>query len=77
MIDNLHENFKLQPNNGLEIKTWNDDMKDKQLLHFLKLLVDIAKLNPPDVRPIIKKIKAEVTKRGRTCQNPFENISIV
>jgi len=38
MIDNLADNFRLQPNNGLPIKTWNDEIKDNQLFDYLKLL---------------------------------------
>ena len=38
IIDNLPENFKLQPYNGFGIKTWHDDINDTQLFDFLKIL---------------------------------------
>lgn len=75
MIDNMPENFKLQPLNGLWIKTWNEDMKDSQLLDLLKILKDIYSLQPSDVRVFIKKIKDEVTKRlGKNSSNPYSSI---
>lgn len=77
MIDNMPENFKLQPLNGLWIKTWNEDMKDSQLLDLFKLLKDIYSLQPSDVKVVIKKIKDEVTKRlGKNSSNPYSNISL-
>ena len=38
IIDNLPENFKLQQNNGFEIRTWNEDVKDTQLGDLTKIL---------------------------------------
>ena len=43
IVDNLVDNFKLQQNNGLPIKTWTDDISDKELIHlgnFLKFLYE-------------------------------------
>lgn len=38
IIDNLPENFKFQPNNGLYIKTWTEDMADEWLVSLAKIL---------------------------------------
>ena len=38
IIDNLSDNFKLQQNNGLAIKTYIDDMKDTHLIDLAKIL---------------------------------------
>ena len=38
IVDNLADNFKLQQNNGLFIKTWNGDIKDNQLIDLKKIL---------------------------------------
>jgi CTD small phosphatase-like protein 2 len=77
IIDNLPDNFKLQQNNGLFIKTWNDDMKDNQLLDFSKLLKDLYLLRTPDIRPVMKKLKEEVAKRlKKNLQNPYANIDL-
>lgn len=44
IIDNIPENFKLQPNNGLPIKTFIDDMKDTHLIDLLRILLGIRAL---------------------------------
>jgi CTD small phosphatase-like protein 2 len=73
----LPENFKLQQNNGLFIKTWNDDMRDTQLLDFLKILRDLVVSAVPDVRIVLKKIKDEVNKRiKKNATNPYANIEV-
>jgi len=77
IVDNLPENFKLQQNNGLFIKTWNDDMKDTLLLDFLKILKDIAVNRPLDVRVVIKKLKEEVNRRiKKSIANPYANLDV-
>jgi len=63
IIDNIAENFKLQPFNGLEIKTWSEDIKDVNLYDLCNILKDIYTLRVPDVRNIIKKLKEEVNAR--------------
>jgi hypothetical protein len=67
----------LQPNNGLFIKTWNEEMRDTQLYDFGKILKDIRTLNVPDVRNVIKKLKEEVLKKvKKNSANPYSNIEI-
>ena len=56
IIDNLKENFLLQPDNGLYIKSWTNDLNDTQFIDLLNILKIIAKNNVDDVRPIIRKI---------------------
>lgn len=79
MIDNIPENFKLQPTNGLWIRTWNEDIKDTQLIDLYRILKDIITLQPLDVRVPIKRVKDEVAKRTlkATCLNPYANIDIL
>ena len=38
IVDNIPENFKLQANNGLMCKTWNDNLSDMQLEDLYKIL---------------------------------------
>ena len=75
IIDNLKDNFKLQPNNGLFIKTWTSDINDNQLFDLQKILRDIAIFNVDDVRPIIEKIN-DYIKISRNMINPYSNIDI-
>jgi len=65
IVDNIPENFKNQPNNGLMIKTWFDDINDNQLLEIKQilkgkitfLLLDIFIHRVSDIRLVIKKVK--------------------
>ena len=65
LIDNLSSNFKLQPNNGLQIKDWTDDIWDKQLLYLAKILKKFVVDKVEDVRVEIKKIKDSFGKPKR------------
>ena len=38
IVDNVAENFSLQPDNGIFIKSWFDDMSDTALLELAPLL---------------------------------------
>ncbi len=64
IIDNLSDNFKLQPNNGIHIGTWTDNMKDTELLEIGKFLEDLILRKPNDVRVIIQKIKEDFEKKN-------------
>ena len=75
IIDNLKDNFKLQPNNGLFIKTWTSDVNDNQFYDLGRILKDIIKANVNDVRPIIEKINDDI-KISRNIINPYSNVDI-
>ena len=78
IVDNLADNFKLQPNNGIHIWTWLEDMKDTQLNDLGKILKDLVIKQPGDVRPIIKKFKDDINKKMRNNMNinPFKDVDI-
>ena len=78
IIDNLADNFKLQPNNGIPICTWIDDMKDTQLNDLGKILKNLLEKKPSDLRPIIKKLKDDINKKMRNNMNinPFKSVDI-
>ena len=59
IVDNLQDNFRLQPNNGIPIKTWNDDMNDNELNHLCKFLKQLYTCQIKDVRYIIKSVREE------------------
>lgn len=60
LVDNIPKNFKVQPLNGLEIKTWTGDILDTHLHDFQKLLVSIATSKTEDVRNTIKSVKNQL-----------------
>ena len=75
IIDNLRENFRLQPDNGLFIKTWTSDVNDTQFKDLLNILKCIAVYNVDDVRPIIQRINERIKISGELI-NPYSKINI-
>ena len=75
IIDNLRENFRLQPDNGLFIKTWTSDVNDTQFKDLLNILKYIAISNVDDVRPIIQRINDTIKISGELI-NPYSKINI-
>ena len=75
IIDNLRENFKMQPNNGIFIKTWTSDINDTQFRDLKKVLKEIVEFNIPDVRVIISKINEDI-RISKNLINPYININI-
>lgn len=69
IIDNIAKNFKLQPMNGLEIKTWTGDISDCHLQDLEKMLVLLATLSPEDVRSNVKSIKSQLGNHA--ANNPI------
>lgn len=62
IVDNLKDNFQIQPDNGLLISSWRSDIFDTQLKDIRKILKDIVTYNIKDVRIIIQKIQKEIKK---------------
>ena len=75
LIDNLKENFKMHPYNGILIKTWVNDINDLELKDLSKILKDIVALNVNDVRPVIRKINDEIKIKKNEIR-PYQNINI-
>lgn len=60
IIDNLAENFQLQPDNGIFIREWTGDPTDTALAELLPLLKEIAVKKSPDVRLALKSLKEQI-----------------
>ena len=75
IIDNLKENFNMQPDNGLYIKTWTSDVNDTQFKDLLNILKNISIHNVNDVRLIIKRINEILISNGDLI-NPYSKINI-
>jgi TFIIF-interacting CTD phosphatase-like protein len=50
IVDNLRENFRWQPANGIEITTWYCDENDQELTRIDAFLKKLAKRQCKDVR---------------------------
>lgn len=57
IIDNNSENFKLQPENGIYIKSWYDNPQDLALRQLSKLLAMLVESNPSDVRIALRSFQ--------------------
>jgi TFIIF-interacting CTD phosphatase-like protein len=79
LVDNLSSNFKLQPYNGLHIKTWTDDIHDKQLVYLAKILRSFIDDKIEDVRKEIKKVHDAIligksSKLKKSSINVYSNL---
>jgi CTD small phosphatase-like protein 2 len=45
IVDNIAENFQMQPNNGILIKTWISDPEDSCLITLSTLLKNLVESN--------------------------------
>ena len=60
IIDNLKDNFNLQPNNRLFIKIWTSDLNDNHFYDLGRILKDIVLLDVKDVIHVIEKINDDI-----------------
>jgi CTD small phosphatase-like protein 2 len=60
IVDNVAENFSLQPDNGIFIKSWFDDMSDTALLELAPLLKQIVQKSVKDVREALRKFRDQM-----------------
>ena len=54
IVDNIAENFALQPANGILIKTWISDPKDTSLFELAPLLLKVVESQTEDVRELMR-----------------------
>jgi CTD small phosphatase-like protein 2 len=75
IIDNVWENFQLQPYNGIYINTWQGDMSDTALIDLIPLLKDIVIKRVKDVRKTLKKFRDTMMRLFlKGDQNPYETL---
>ena len=64
IVDNVGENFQLQPENGILIKSWLDDPSDTALLELAPLLKEIAKKKVGDVKEALNKFSMQMNEQS-------------
>lgn len=62
IVDNIADNFLLQKDNGIFIKSWYDDPYDTELRDLIPLLKQIVLLNIPDVRKCLKDYRDQMSR---------------
>lgn len=62
IVDNISENYLLQPENGICIKTWYTDPDDDALMQLAPLLLQIARRNVKDVKVALRESKEQLMR---------------
>lgn len=66
IVDNNADNFRLQPSNGIYIKSWYGDLHDTALRQLAPILIRIVTHHlEKDVRHVLKILKEESTHQTR------------
>lgn len=60
IVDNVAENFQLQPDNGVFIRTWIDDPADNALDELAPLLKEIVVKGIADVREALRIFRLQM-----------------
>ena len=63
IIDNIEENFSLQPDNGLNICDFEGDENDNELNFLLYDLLDVVKISGLDVRKKLPEVREKMIRR--------------
>ena len=63
IIDNLEENYCLQPENGLNIIDFEGDESDHELNFLLEDLLQIVKEKNKDIRDLLPEVRKKMQKR--------------
>ena len=81
IIDNIADNYILQKDNGLLIKTWNGNLNDRELFDLKNVLRSISTFiedseEDVDVRKIINEINNKVDRNNKK-ERPYKDINCV
>lgn len=63
IVDNVAENFSLQPDNGIFIKSWFEDPSDTALHELAPLLKQIVEKKVKDVREALRKFRDQMLEQ--------------
>ncbi|CAD8160227.1 unnamed protein product [Paramecium octaurelia] len=77
IVDNMPENFQLQPENGIYILSWTGDQNDRALKDLMPLLEQIALKKCKDVRDALNQFREQmIQKVQQGIKNPYQNLSL-
>ena len=63
IVDNMPQNYKLQKENGINIKSfWGEDVYDTALINLKSILINIAQ-EEGDIRKILEKYRDEIVEK--------------
>ena len=71
IVDNMFQNYRLQKDNGINIKSfYGDNSNDRVLFYLSKILINFTQ-NEGDIRKIIKKYWNDIV--FKVCSNIYNN----
>ncbi|CAD8177687.1 unnamed protein product [Paramecium octaurelia] len=77
IVDNMPENFQLQPENGIYIQSWFGDVKDRALKDLQPLLEQIAIKKCKDVRVALNQFREQmIEKVQQGIKNPYQCLQL-
>ncbi|EAR88144.2 NLI interacting factor-like phosphatase family protein (macronuclear) [Tetrahymena thermophila SB210] len=77
IIDNLPENFKLQPENGIYIQSWYGESEDRALYDLTPLLKQIVRKKFRTVQSALKQFRDKIeTNLKKGMSEPHLNLSL-
>ena len=62
IVDNIAENFLLQKDSGIFIRTWTSDQNDTELRDLIPLLKEIVVREVKDVRVSLRKFRDQLAR---------------
>ena len=65
IIDNIEDNYKLQPKNGLNISDFEGDENDTELNYLLEDLLSLVKNKDLDVREYLPEIRKKMKRKNK------------
>lgn len=65
IIDNVAENYKLQKENGINIKNFEGDEEDTELLDLIPDLIDIVINKVEDIRNKLPEVISKMNQRNK------------
>jgi CTD small phosphatase-like protein 2 len=74
IIDNISDNFILQPDNGIFISTWYDDMNDNFLKEITPLLIELVEKKVSDVRIGMRTYRDQILRQITQGNNDLKSI---
>ncbi|CAD8095006.1 unnamed protein product [Paramecium sonneborni] len=77
IVDNMPENFQLQPENGIYIQSWFGDVKDRALKDLQPLLEQIVIKKCKDIRIALNQFREQmIEKVQQGIKNPYQCLQL-
>ena len=72
IVDNIENNFQLQPHNGIVIKSWTGEENDTALLQLAPILKEIVLKKVEDAREALSKFSNQIRIQSKLPRNHYQ-----